>query len=120
MAYIPNRDDPYLPSPSPSIEEIRRQQRESDLQMDRDLSESPSTARVGLYAIAVVVVLGALFYGLNTVNRSTQTATSTPPSGMAQNTPAAPAPPVRNVTPGPNTAPGVTTGSAPANPATNK
>ena len=120
MAYIPNRDDPFLPSPSPSIEEMRRRDRmEGEFQADPELAEGPaSRTRVALYAVAILAVLGALFYGLNAANNSSQTAsntpTSAPPSSMAQSTPQ---PPVRNVTPGPNTSPGVTTGQAPSAPA---
>ena len=120
MAYIPNRDDPFLPSPSPSIEEMRRRDRmEGEFQADPELAEGPaSRTRVALYAVAILAVLGALFYGLNAANNSSQTASNTPssaaPSSMAQSTPQ---PPVRNVTPGPNTSPGVTTGQAPSAPA---
>jgi hypothetical protein len=120
MAYIPNRDDPFLPSPSPSIEEMRRRDRmEGEFQADPELAEGPaSRTRVALYAVAILAVLGALFFGLNAANNSSQTASNTPtsaaPSSMAQS---APQPPVRNVTPGPNSAPGVTTGQAPSAPA---
>jgi hypothetical protein len=120
MAYIPNRDDPFLPSPSPSIEEMRRRDRmEGEFQADPELAEGPaSRTRVALYAVAILAVLGALFYGLNAANNSSQTASNAPtsaaPSNMAQSTPQ---PPVRNVTPGPNTSPGVTTGQAPSAPA---
>jgi hypothetical protein len=120
MAYIPNRDDPFLPSPSPSIEEMRRRDRmEGEFQADPELAEGPaSRTRVALYAVAILAVLGALFFGLNAANNSSQTASNTPtsaaPSSMAQS---APQPPARNVTPGPNSAPGVTTGQAPSAPA---
>jgi hypothetical protein len=120
MAYIPNRDDPFLPSPSPSIEEMRRRDRmEGEFQADPELAEGPaSRTRVALYAVAILAVLGALFYGLNAANNSSQTASNAPtsaaPSNMAQS---APQPPVRNVTPGPNSSPGVTTGQAPSTPA---
>jgi hypothetical protein len=121
MAYVPNRDDPFLPSPSPSIEELRRREHiEGDYQIDPALDEAPaSRMRVGLYAVAILAVLGALFYGLNAANNS-QTASTTPtsaaPSSMAQSMPSSPQPPVRNVTPGPNSSPGVTTGQAPSAP----
>jgi hypothetical protein len=128
MAYVPNRDDPFLLSPSPSMEEIRRRQDiEGDFQPDLKLPPDPtfeegpaSRMRVGLYAVAVLAVLGALFFGLNAANNSSQTASDTPtsaaPSSMAQST-TPPQPPVRNVTPGPNASPGVTTGQAPNAPA---
>ena len=120
MAYVPNRDDPFLPTPSPSIEEMRRRERmEGEFQADPELTEGPaSRTRVALYAVAILAVLGALFYGLNAANNSSQTASNAPtsavPSNMAQSSPQ---PPVRNVTPGPNSSPGVTTGSAPSAPA---
>ena len=122
MAYIPNRDDPFLPSPSPSIEELRRREHiEGDFQVDPAFDEGPaSRMRVGLYAVAILAVMGALFYGLNAANNSSQTASNAPtsaaPSSMAQTTPSS-QPPVRNVTPGPNSSPGVTTGQAPSTPA---
>jgi hypothetical protein len=122
MAYIPNRDDPFLPSPSPSMEEMRRREHiDGDFQPDPALEEgSASRMRVGLYAVAILAVLGALFYGLNAANNSSQTASNAPtsaaPSSMAQSTPSA-QPPARNVTPAPNSSPGTTTGQAPSSPA---
>ena len=121
MAYVPNRDDPFLPSPSSSIEEMRRRDRmEGEFQADPELAEgSASKTRVALYAVAILAVLGALFYGLNAANNSSQTASSTPtataPSNMARTTPGQP--PVRDVTPGPNSSPGTTIGQAPTAPA---
>jgi len=121
MAYVPNRDDPFLPSPSPSIEEMRQRDRmEGKFQADPELAEgSASRTRVGLYTVAILAVLGALFYGLNAANNSSPTAsnapTATAPSNMARTTPAQP--PVRDVTPGPNSSPGTTTGQAPSAPA---
>ena len=121
MAFVPNRDDPFLPSPSPSIEEMRRrEQMEGEFQADPELAEGPaSRTRVALYAVAILAVLGALFYGLNAANNSSQTASNAPtsaaPSTMSQSTPPA-QPPGRNVTPGPNSSPGVTTGQAPSTP----
>ena len=121
MAYVPNRDDPFLPSPSPSLEEMRHRDRmEGEFQADPELAEGPaSRTRVALYAVAILAVLGALFYGLNTANNSSQTASNTPtataPANMARTTPAQP--PIRDVTPGPNSSSGVTTGQAPSAPA---
>jgi hypothetical protein len=121
MAFVPNRDDPFLPSPSPSVEEMRRRERmEGEFQADPELAGGPaSRTRVALYAVAILAVLGALFYGLNAANNSSQTAGNTPttaaPSNMAQSSPSA-QPPARNVTPGPNSSPGVTTGQAPSTP----
>ena len=123
MAYIPNRDDPFLTARPPGPDELRRDQKlDRELQADPELVEGPSSpGRVAAYAIAILAVLGAVFYGLNAANNSSQTASNpaTPPSSMAQSSPAnapPPGPPIRNVTPGPNMSPGTTTGSAPITP----
>jgi hypothetical protein len=78
---------------------------------------------VALFALAVALVLGAVFYGLN--NSTINHAGTTPPAQTAQQTqPAAPAAPpgMRDVTPRSNSEPGTTTGSAtnrPTAPASN-
>ena len=51
-------------------EEIRRQARlnslDNELQADPELAEGPASGgKVAMFAIAIAVVLGALFYGLN-------------------------------------------------------
>ncbi len=63
MAYNP--DDPYRSNPTD--DEIRRQARlESELQADPELAEGPaSSGKVAMFAIAIAVVLGMVFYGLN-------------------------------------------------------
>ena len=62
-----------------------------------------SGAKVAMFAVAIAVVLGALFYGLN--NTTVNQAGTTPPSQTAQTTPANPAAPpgMRDVTPRANT-----------------
>jgi hypothetical protein len=107
-------------------EGIRRQTRlEDELQADPELAEGPASgSRVAIYAIAIAVILGAVFYGLN--NTSIERAGT---SSTAQNTaePSSPVAPegMRDVTPRSNTAappkaaPGVTTGAAPKQPQTN-
>jgi len=120
MAYQPT--DPYR-APL-SEEEIRREQRlnslDNEMQPDPMLDESgASGTKVAMFAVAIAVVLGALFYGLN--NTSVHQAQTPPPSQTAQQTaPANPAAPpgMRDVTPRANTQPGQTTGSAPATPQT--
>ncbi len=74
MAYNP--DDPYRSNLSD--EEMRRQARlDNELQADPQLAEGPaSSARVAMFAIAIAVVLGAVFYGLN--NSSVNQAGTTP------------------------------------------
>ena len=70
-----------------------------------------------MFAVAIAVVLGAVFYGLN--NATINKAGTTPTAQTAQTQPANPvAPPgMRDVTPKPNDEPGMTTGAAPARPA---
>ena len=117
MAY-PN--DPYRDPITE--EEIRRQARlnslDNELQADPELAEGPASgAKIAMFAIAIAVVLGAVFYGLN--NTTINQAGTTPPSQTAQTQPANPASPpgMRDVTPKSNTQPGMTTGAAPASPA---
>jgi hypothetical protein len=88
------------------------------MRFDPDAREPISGTKAAIFAVAIAVVLGALFYGLN--NTSVQQAQTSPPSQTAQSQPQAPpqAPPgMRDVTPHANTDPGVTTGQAPPRPA---
>jgi hypothetical protein len=118
MTYNPN--DPYRASMSD--EEIRRQARlnslDNEIQADPELAEGPASgAKIAMFAIAIAVVMGALFYGLN--NTTVNQAGTEPSSQTAQTertTPAAP-PGMRDVTPKSNNQPGTTTGAAPARPA---
>ena len=122
MAYQPNPNDPYRAGLSE--EEMRHQARlnrlDNELQADPELAEGPASgAKVAMFALAIAVVLGAVFYGLN--NTSVNNAGTTPPSQTAQQTqPANPAAPpgMRDVTPRNNTEPGTTTGAAPTRPST--
>jgi hypothetical protein len=120
MAYQPNPNDPYRPGLSD--EEIRHQARlnslDNELQADPSLAEgSPSGGKVAMFAVAIAVVLGALFYGLN--NTTVNQAGTTPPNQTAQTQPANPAAPpgMRDVTPRTNNQPGTTTGAATTRPA---
>jgi hypothetical protein len=116
MAYERNPNDPFRPNLTD--DDLRRQARlDNELQADPELAEGPASGgRVAMFAVAIAVVLGAVFYGLN--NSSVNHAGT---SSTAQNTtPVSPpmAPPgMRDVTPRANTGPGVTTGAAPAQPA---
>jgi len=108
-------NDPYRPLGED--EYLRAARRDSDLQPDPELGEGPaSSGRVALFAVAIAIVLGAVFYGLN--NTSTNQASNEPPARTAQTQPANPAAPtgMRDVTPRTNTQPGVTTGAAPSQP----
>ena len=73
-----------------------------------------------MFAVAIAVVLGAVFYGLNnsSMNPAGTGSTATAPAtqNTAQTTPPAPPPGMRDVTPRSNTEPGMTTGAAPARP----
>jgi hypothetical protein len=119
MAYQPNPNDPHRAGRSD--EEMRRPARlnnlDNELQADPELAEGPASgAKVAMYAIAIAVVLGVVFYGLN--NSTVNQAGTTPPSETAQQTqPANPAGPsgMRDVTPRANTEPGTTTGAATTN-----
>ena len=119
MAYQPN--DPYRAGLTD--DDVRRQARlnslDNELQPDPELSEgSASGAKIAMFAVAIAIVLGAVFYGLN--NSSVNQAGTTPTSQTAQTQPANPAAPpgMRDVTPRANDQPGMTTGAAPARPAT--
>ena len=122
MAYQPNPNDPTRAGLSE--DEMRHQARlnslDNELQADPELAEGPASgAKVAMFALAIAVVLGAVFYGLN--NTSVNNAGTTPPSQTAQQTsPANPAAPpgMRDVTPRSNSEPGMTTGAAPARPST--
>ena len=105
---IPN--DPY--HPGIGEDEFGRPQR-----FDEDPRYAPEASlnfsKIALFVVAVALVLGALFYGLN----NTHEASSTPPARSAQTQTSPQAPPgMRDVTPRANTQPGMTTGAAPAQP----
>jgi len=118
MTYNPN--DPFRANLTD--EEIRRQARlsslDNEIQADPELAEGPASgAKIAMFAIAIAVVMGALFYGLN--NTSVNQAGTEPTTKSAQTQPANPAAPpgMRDVTPKSNNQPGMTTGAAPARPA---
>ncbi len=96
-------DDPYRSNLSD--DDFRRQARlDNELQPDPELAEGPASgAKVAMFAVAIAVVLGAIFYGLNntTIN---QAGTSSTAQNTSQTLPRA------------NTGPGMTTGVAPARP----
>ena len=99
-------DDPYRVNPADADNEYRRAARlDNELQPDPELAEGPaSSIKIAIGAVAVAVLLGAVFYGLNT-STTHQNGTST----TAQNT----APLAPKASPGGNPA-GTTTGSAPS------
>jgi hypothetical protein len=120
MAYQFNPNDPYRANLTD--EEIRRQARmnslDNEIQPDPELGEGPASgAKIAMFAVAIALVMGALFYGLN--NTSVKEAGTSPTNQTAQTQPANPAAPpgMRDVTPRNNAQPGTTTGAAPARPA---
>jgi hypothetical protein len=106
-------DDPYRPNLAD--DEGRRAARlDNELQMDPELAEGPASGtKVAMFAVAVAVVLGAVFYGLN--NTSVQQTNPSTAQNTTQSSPPAAPPGMRDVTPR-NTDPGTTTGAAPARP----
>jgi len=112
-------NDPYRTNLADD-EYSRAVRRDADLQADPELGEGPaSSGKIALFAVAVALVLGAVFYGLNNTTTNNQ-AGNTPSTQTAQQAPSAnpAAPPgMRDVTPRSNTEPGVTTGAAPSKPA---
>lgn len=132
MANTPNPNDLYRPNPADDIRNPVRL--DNELQADPELAEGPASgSRVAIYALGVIVLLGAVFYGLNSTSMNPGDATksafqSTP--ATQSSTPKAPAPTnnvadsyskppvapgVRDVTPTNNRS-DVTTGAAPARP----
>jgi hypothetical protein len=101
MPRSPN--DPRDPS-RPAVGDYasdREARLEREAQFDPELAEGPaSTGKIALFAVAIALVLGAVFYGLN--NSSLDHASTSPPAQTAQTRPANPA----------NSRPGLTTGSA--------
>jgi hypothetical protein len=110
-------DDPYLTNPA--RDEVRRQARfENELQADPELAEGPvSGGKIAAFAIAIALVLGAVFYGLNNTSMNPAGTSSTAQNTTQSSPPAAP-PGMRDVTPRANNDQGVTTGAAPARPQT--
>src|SRR3954468_8102185 len=119
MTYNPN--DPYRANMSE--DELSRQARlnrfDNELQPDPELAEGrASGGKIAMFAIAIAVVLGAVFYGLN--NTSVNNAGTSETAKTAQTQPATPAAPpgMRDVTPKANGESGTTTGAASPRPST--
>ena len=114
--YIPN--DPSRP-PFSDDDASRGTGFNDPLRFDPETAESRGNgAKIGLVAIALALLMGAVFYGIS--RPSVNEAGNTPPEQTAQTQPTAPAAPpgMRDVTPRrPNTDPGMTTGAAPNQPA---
>jgi hypothetical protein len=122
MADIRNPDDPYRSTRSPNDpirtdpadDDFRRSARlDNELQVDPELAEGRAGGgRIAMFAVAVALILGAVFYGLNNTSINGAGTSSSTAQNTAQPSPP-PAPPgMRDVTPHANTDPGVTTGAA--------
>jgi hypothetical protein len=121
---IPN--DPFGSNPADAPyrsnradDEYRRAARlDNELQPDPELAEGPATGgKIAMFAIAVAVLFGAVFYGLNNSSIN-QPGTSSTAQNTTQSSPPAAPPGMRDVTPRANTDQGMTTGAAPASPQT--
>src|SRR5262245_31167208 len=100
-------NDPYRPDD----EYLRAARRDSELQADPELGEGPaSSGKIALFAVAIALILGAVFYGLN--NTTVNQASNEPSAKTAQQSPN-PATPPATSPPRNNAQPGLTTGTAP-------
>src|SRR5437588_6846051 len=118
MAYQRNPDDPYRPNIDLADDELQRMRMDRELQADPELGEGPASGgKVAMFAIAIAVVLGAVFYGLNNTSIN-QAGTSSTAQNTQQSSPPAAPPGMRDVTPRANTDQGMTTGAAPTRPQT--
>src|ERR1700687_425607 len=123
MAYERNPNDPYRAidpyRSNLADDETRPAARlDNELQPDPELAEGPASgAKVAMFAVAIAVVLGAVFYGLNNSSIN-QAGTSSTAQNTTQTSPPAAPPGMRDVTPRTNTDQGMTTGAAPARPQT--
>jgi hypothetical protein len=117
MAHQPNMNDPF--KSDLTNDEMRRQARlDNELQADPELDEAPASGgKIAMFALAIALVLGGVFYGLNntSVNPNGQTASQNAPASQSTAQTTAPAG-MRDVTPRANTEPGTTVGAAPARP----
>jgi hypothetical protein len=117
MAYERNPNDPYRANLTDD-DASRQARRDSELQAEPELAEGPASGgKVAMFAIAIAVVLGAVFYGLNNSSIN-QPGTSPTAQNTTQLSPPAAPPGMRDVTPRANTDQGMTTGAAPARPQT--
>jgi hypothetical protein len=127
MANEPNPNDPYraddLYRPTRSSlgdDDARRAARlDNDLQADSELAEGPvNGTKIAMFAVAIALVLGAVFYGLNNSSVHKAGTASTAQNAAPIQNPSPTSPPtapagMRDVTPRANTGPGTTTGAAP-------
>ncbi|QDW38244.1 hypothetical protein FFI89_014465 [Bradyrhizobium sp. KBS0727] len=121
MAYQPNLNDPYRAGLSD--DEFRRQARlnslDNELPPDLELTDGrASGGKVAAFAIAIAVVLGAVFYGLNNTSVNNAGTSETTKTAQTKPAPSTAPPGMRDVTPKANSESGMTTGAAPSRPST--
>ena len=94
MAIERNPNDPT----NDELMRRRADQFDEELQADPELAEGPASGgRIALFAIALVAILGVVFYGMNSSNTSpdatptAQTTPVSPPAGSTAQAPRAPA-----------------------------
>jgi hypothetical protein len=105
MADPVSPDDPYR-SRVENTETRGARELDNRLQVDPELAEGRvNGGRMAAYIVGIVILLAAVFYGLNQGNKDN--AGTAPPTQTSQSQPATP-----GTTPRPNTAPGTTTGAA--------
>ena len=103
-------DDPYR-SRDGDADTRRAREFDDRLQVDPELEERRAGGgKLALYAVAVVILLAAVFYGLS--RSGMENASTAPPTQTSQSKPATP-----GAAPRPNSTPGTTTGAAPSQPA---
>jgi len=125
MANPRNPNDPYRSADDPyrsnlTDDEIKRQARlDGELLPDPELGERPASGgKVAMFAIAIALVLGAVFYGMNNssiIRPARLRPPRTPRTPRRHRLPPAPTG-MRDVTPRANIDQGTTTGAAPARP----
>jgi hypothetical protein len=101
MAYQPNLNDPYRAGLSD--DEFRRQARlnslDNDLPPDLELTDGRAGGgKVAAFAIAIAVVLGALFYGLNNTSVNNAGTSETTKTAQTKPAPSTAPPGMRDVT----------------------
>ncbi len=110
-------DDRILPDyADDSLRPVRMSE---DLEVDPELTEGQATgSRVTIFAVAIALALGAVYYALNATSPNPAVATQNGATTRGGTATSAPAAPSANMTPSSNTDPGVTTGAAPTRPLT--
>jgi len=109
--YDPDRlRDPTIENELSANEMRPRADLDNEVQPDLPLREGPSSnTNIALIAIGIAIVLGIVFYGLN--SSTVHQASTVPGPTTSQNS--------TSTAPRTNNPPGTTTGTAPANPQTN-